>query len=510
MLSSQGPRRSDCESHISSLSNETSKIQHLMISQHIVATSRLGDAEKRMPRLVLVTFSNPIITRKLLRNKKILLTIANFRTFSIDDDVSPQQANILKKAREELQLRQPSGETNLTIRYLKGIPTVVKTNEQILSLLRRKKSLWQRYLRCRSRLNYDTHRQFANHLSLSIQRAKKAFEENLVTSKDRKKLFKYLRSSLSSKVSIPMVRRSTGEQCDGSAECASIFVDVFVDSYSVEPDGPIPRVRLTLTLTALKQDGVKLATFSLGKSIEIGCNATSDDKNEKIEIEWSQNGNRVEDVESLKGRFHVSQKGTIHKLVINDAKEEDIGNYTCSTDDEKEEEDIPVFLKPAVKLPSSTNTVELEKLKIVCTVYGKPYSEISWTFSNDTYNYTDVNDLNNDRITLEDDPEKGIENAVLLIRDVQMWDRGSYTCFGQPPYGHRRVNSTTEVRVKDKYAALWPFLGICAEVFVLCAIILIYEKKRNKTELEESDTDQSPDQKNTPDHNKDSNLRHRQ
>jgi hypothetical protein len=47
--------------------------------------------------------------------------------------------------------------------------------------------------------------------------------------------------------------------------------------------------------------------------------------------------------------------------------------------------------------------------------------------------------------------------------------------------------------VTDKLAALWPFLGICAEVFVLCAIILIYEKKRNKTELEESDTDNSPE-----------------
>lgn len=46
----------------------------------------------------------------------------------------------------------------------------------------------------------------------------------------------------------------------------------------------------------------------------------------------------------------------------------------------------------------------------------------------------------------------------------------------------------------DKYAPLWPFLGICAEVFILCAIIFIYEKKRNKSELEESDTDQSPDQ----------------
>lgn len=50
------------------------------------------------------------------------------------------------------------------------------------------------------------------------------------------------------------------------------------------------------------------------------------------------------------------------------------------------------------------------------------------------------------------------------------------------------------VYISDKLAALWPFLGICAEVVVLCAIILIYEKKRNKTELEESDTDQSPDQ----------------
>jgi hypothetical protein len=47
--------------------------------------------------------------------------------------------------------------------------------------------------------------------------------------------------------------------------------------------------------------------------------------------------------------------------------------------------------------------------------------------------------------------------------------------------------------VTDKLAALWPFLGICAEVFVLCGIILIYEKKRNKTELEESDTDNSPE-----------------
>jgi len=43
-------------------------------------------------------------------------------------------------------------------------------------------------------------------------------------------------------------------------------------------------------------------------------------------------------------------------------------------------------------------------------------------------------------------------------------------------------------------AALWPFLGICLEVIILCTVILIYEKKRNKTEMDESDTDGSPEQ----------------
>lgn len=41
----------------------------------------------------------------------------------------------------------------------------------------------------------------------------------------------------------------------------------------------------------------------------------------------------------------------------------------------------------------------------------------------------------------------------------------------------------------DKYAALWPFLGICAEVAVLCTIIFIYEKRRQKPDFDESETE---------------------
>jgi len=47
------------------------------------------------------------------------------------------------------------------------------------------------------------------------------------------------------------------------------------------------------------------------------------------------------------------------------------------------------------------------------------------------------------------------------------------------------ANATVLVQVKDKYAALWPFLGICVEVAVLCTIILIYEKRRAKRIEEE-------------------------
>jgi len=42
-------------------------------------------------------------------------------------------------------------------------------------------------------------------------------------------------------------------------------------------------------------------------------------------------------------------------------------------------------------------------------------------------------------------------------------------------------------------AAVWPFLGICAEVAILCTIIFIYEKRRNKR-LEEEATREEADQ----------------
>lgn len=92
--------------------------------------------------------------------------------------------------------------------------------------------------------------------------------------------------------------------------------------------------------------------------------------------------------------------------------------------------------------------------------------------------------------------EKGIPKGVLQIDEVTMDDRNTYTCVASNIASKfsNATESSSFVRIIDKLAALWPFLGICAEVVVLCTIILIYEKKRNKSELDESDTDGSPEQ----------------
>lgn len=46
------------------------------------------------------------------------------------------------------------------------------------------------------------------------------------------------------------------------------------------------------------------------------------------------------------------------------------------------------------------------------------------------------------------------------------------------------------VRVKDKYAALYPFVGIVAEVIVLCLIIFICEKRRASKEVVEDEEEE--------------------
>ncbi|XP_054278207.1 basigin isoform X2 [Macrosteles quadrilineatus] len=230
--------------------------------------------------------------------------------------------------------------------------------------------------------------------------------------------------------------------------------------------------------------------LNYGESMVLQCNETNPSK--ELVVKWFKYDTPI--VSS--GGNHPKYVVKDNELIVNRALEDDVANYTCKLVNSKNNNsevakfDFQVVGKPYVKLPEFITVIEEEKLKLECTVVGSHNPYVEWKVGNETY------DQSEGRVKLSVDPVRGVKNALLELEPARMSDRGTINCTAHniaTTFAEPNVASTY-VRVKDKYAALWPFLGICAEVIVLCTVIFIYEKKRNKAELEESDTDQSPEQ----------------
>ncbi|XP_067666788.1 basigin-like [Haliotis asinina] len=238
------------------------------------------------------------------------------------------------------------------------------------------------------------------------------------------------------------------------------------------PDRTITVKVLNVTTTNTEYvKGMETATFS--------CNMATNIDPEKYVMYWQKGEQRLEKDEKI--------EITEDSLTINNPVRSDCGEYFCvfKFKDDNQVAKVPVnfYAPPYVrKFDKSKNLIEGDPLTLRCDVVGYPATSITW-FKDD------VRVEDHKKIVVTVDDHSNIEDGMLQIAEVDFDDKGKYMCLAYSSYFNQSANGTIVVRVKDKLAALWPFLGIVAEVIVLCIIIFIYEKKRGKSEDEVNDAD---------------------
>ncbi|KAK7486810.1 hypothetical protein BaRGS_00021957 [Batillaria attramentaria] len=225
------------------------------------------------------------------------------------------------------------------------------------------------------------------------------------------------------------------------------------------------------------------------------------DTSDNVTYTWEKNRTKVSELPAPDDqKFVEHDNGTLEFTPA--TTQEDAGVYECKMKVGTSEfsSSATLYAKPYVArfdkpFNERKSLVQEERLHLRCKVLGYPTPSISW-FKDDVEIQADEE---GSRYILSE--YNGFPNARLKIESVDSDDEGHYKCvatashimFDEPNMTmpvSANDSRTIFVRVIDKNAALWPFLGLVVEVVIVCTIIFICEKKRNKNAANEDAVNQ--------------------
>ncbi|NWT16354.1 BASI protein, partial [Vireo altiloquus] len=196
---------------------------------------------------------------------------------------------------------------------------------------------------------------------------------------------------------------------------------------------------------------------------------------------------------------------TFTSYTINGKKEEHSGVYECVYDTNPQmtgQVNISVFPQ-VIAYKKSEHGNEGDTGVLTCKNPSFP-AVTTWSWSKIGHGVSALLENASGRYIIKSTGNK-TELRILKL-DIEQ-DTGDYSCTGTNSYGSG--NTTVNLRVRSRLAALWPFLGIVAEVLVLVTIIFIYEKRRKPDEVPDDDDGGSAPLKSNATNHKDKNVRQR-